>query len=336
MGENEYLCGHKGTGVSIRPRYSFIDNMITDSNCGDESRYDEVLSTTGRLLADTSGIGGLWLSDGGGEPLPSASDIKRIVGLCRALIFPGFFGDANATERNLAFHVGLWLEELHRLLSVQIAAGICFGAGAGCPPLKKLRRDSSAMATSFIETLPELRRLLMADAEATFRGDPAAISVNEVVFCYPGLKATANYRIAHELYRLGAQVVPRMITEMAHSETGIDIHPGATIGEGLMIDHGSGVVIGATAIIGRNVRIYQGVTLGARSFPTDEDGNAIKGIARHPVIGDDVVIYSNSTLLGRINVGNGAVIGGNLWITSDIAPGERIIQAPASDKIIRK
>lgn len=298
-------------------------------------RYDEALATSGRLMSDTSAMGRLWLSNESGEPLPSAAAIKRIVELCRALIFPGFFGEADATERNLAFHVGLWLEELHRLLSVQIAAGICFGSGAGCPPLNKLRKVSSEMATAFIESLPELRRLLIADAEATFLGDPAAVSVNEVVFCYPGLKATANYRIAHELYRLGAEVVPRMITEMAHSETGIDIHPGASIGEGLMIDHGSGVVIGATAIIGRNVRIYQGVTLGARSFPTDENGQPIKGIPRHPIIGDDVVIYANSTLLGRINVGTGAIIGGNLWITTDIAPGERIVQSPAADQVSR-
>ncbi|MBD5346545.1 MAG: serine acetyltransferase [Bacteroides sp.] len=310
--------------------------MITDSTCDAERRYNEVLSATGSALADTASIGNLWLSGGGGEPLPSAADIKRIVSLCRALVFPGFFGDADATERNLTFHVGLWLEELHRLLTVQAAAGACFGAGTGCPPLRKLREKSSAIATAFIERLPELRRLLMADAEATFNGDPAAESVNEVVFCYPGLKATANYRIAHELFILGVPVVPRMITEMAHSETGIDIHPGAQIGEGLMIDHGTGVVIGATAIIGRGVRIYQGVTLGARSFPTDSDGNAIKGIARHPVIGDGVVIYSNSTLLGRITVGAGAVIGGNLWITEDVAPGERILQAPSANKIIRK
>lgn len=310
--------------------------MTTDSTRSHGSRYDEALGTALSLLAVKGGDGGLWLSDGCGEPLPSAPDIKRIVALCRALIFPGFFGDSPATGRNITFHIGLWLEELHKLLSVQIAAGICFGAGDGCPPLDILRRRSQAMATSFVERLPELRRLLMADAEATYRGDPAAESVNEVVFCYPGLKATANYRIAHELYLLGAPVVPRMITEMAHSETGIDIHPGARIGEGLMIDHGTGVVVGATAVIGRGVRIYQGVTLGARSFPTDPEGNPIKGIPRHPVIGDNVVIYSNSTLLGRITVGDGAVIGGNLWVTEDVAPGERIHQAPSEVKIIRK
>lgn len=185
-----------------------------------------------------------------------------------------------------------------------------------------------------ISSLPELRETLIADAEAIYRGDPAAVSVKEVVYSYPGLKAIVNYRIAHKLHELGVAVLPRMITEMAHSETGIDIHPAATIGAGLMIDHGTGVVVGATARIGRNVRLYQGVTLGAKSFPTDEEGNAVKGIARHPVIGDNVVIYSNTTLLGRIHIGEGAVIGGNLWVTFDVAAGEKIVQA-RPDNIVR-
>lgn len=297
--------------------------MSKESSCGAGRRYDDILGLTGSRLADSAGLGSLWLSRNGDGPLPSATDIKRIISLCRSLVFPGFFGDDRTTGRNLPFHVGLWLEELRSLLTAQIGAGFGF---SGAAPTS--REGAESLADSFIKRLPEVRRLLMADAIETFNGDPAAESVNEVVFCYPGLKATANYRFAHELYRLGVPVVPRMITEMAHSETGIDIHPGAEIGEGLMIDHGTGVVIGATAIIGCRVRIYQGVTLGARSFPTDSDGNPIKGIKRHPVIGDDVVIYSNSTLLGRITVGSGAVIGGNLWVTADVAPGQRITQTP--------
>lgn len=297
--------------------------MSKESSCGAGRRYDDILGLTGSRLADSAGLGSLWLSRNGDGPLPSATDIKRIVSLCRSLVFPGFFGDDRTTGRNLPFHVGLWLEELRSLLTTQIGAG--FGFSGAAPTSREM---AESLADSFIGRLPEVRRLLMADAIATYNGDPAAESVNEVVFCYPGLKATANYRFAHELYRLGVPVVPRMITEMAHSETGIDIHPGAEIGEGLMIDHGTGVVIGATAIIGCRVRIYQGVTLGARSFPTDSDGNPIKGIKRHPVIGDDVVIYSNSTLLGRITVGSGAVIGGNLWVTNDVAPGQRITQTP--------
>lgn len=290
------------------------------------SSYDQALADARAKLTDIASIEGLWLSDGSGEPLPSASEIKRIISLSRALVFPGFFGDSATTERNLNFRVGLSLEELHGLLVGQIAAGICFNDDSGCPPLSALRRRSEETATQYIQMLPEIRDFLMADARATYHGDPAAESVNEVVFCYPGLKATANYRFAHALHSLGVPVVPRMITEMAHSETGIDIHPAAKIGGGLMIDHGTGVVIGATCIIGERVRIYQGVTLGARSFPTDAHGDPIKGQPRHPHIGNDVVIYANSTLLGRITVGDGAVIGGNLWVTEDVAPGARLIQ----------
>lgn len=158
-------------------------------------------------------------------------------------------------------------------------------------------------------------------------GDPAATSTHEVITCYPGVKATMSHRIAHELVTLGVPVLPRMISEQAHSDTGIDIHPGATIGKAFVIDHGTGVVVGATAIIGDRVKIYQGVTLGARSFVTDDSNNPVKGIPRHPIIGNDVVIYANSTILGRVSVGDGAVIGGNLWVTRDVAPGEKLIQA---------
>ncbi|MDE6116542.1 MAG: serine acetyltransferase, partial [Duncaniella sp.] len=157
------------------------------------------------------------------------------------------------------------------------------------------------------------------------------VSTHEVIACYPGVRATMSHRIAHELLKLNVPIVPRMISEQAHSETGIDIHPGAEIGEGFVIDHGTGVVIGATAILGKNVKLYQGVTLGARSFVTDDSNNPVKGIPRHPIIGDNVVIYANSTILGRITIGDNAVIGGNLWVTRDVAPGEKLIQAKADN-----
>ena len=159
-----------------------------------------------------------------------------------------------------------------------------------------------------------------------FRSDPAAHSQAEIIFCYPGLRAICNYRIAHKLLELDVPFIPRIISEMAHSETGIDIHPAAKIGLSFTIDHGTGVVIGATSIIGNNVTIYQGVTLGAKNFPLDDDGNPIKGIPRHPIIGDNVIIYSNATILGRITIGDNAVIGGNLWVTQDVAPGSRVQQ----------
>lgn len=188
---------------------------------------------------------------------------------------------------------------------------------------------SRAIVARFAQELPRLRRLLDSDVEAAFRGDPAARDVDEVLLCYPGILAMICHRIAHELSRLALPLVARMIAEFAHSETGIDIHPGATIGEGFFIDHGTGVVIGETAVIGDRVRLYQAVTLGARSFPTDADGALTKGIARHPIIEDDVVIYAGATILGRVTVGQGAVIGGNVWLTEDIAAGSVIHQASA-------
>ena len=171
--------------------------------------------------------------------------------------------------------------------------------------------------------------MLATDVQAAYEGDPAATSPDEAIFCYPGVLAVTNYRLAHELYAQEVPLIPRMITEHAHSITGIDIHPGATIGEGFFIDHGSGVVIGETSTIGSRVRLYQGVTLGAKSFPLDEDGNPIKGIKRHPIVEDDVIIYSEATILGRVTIGRGSVIGGNVWLTRDVAPDSVVTQAQA-------
>jgi serine O-acetyltransferase len=182
------------------------------------------------------------------------------------------------------------------------------------------------VAIEFIHRLPKLRSILTTDVEAAYNGDPAAENYGEVICCYPAIKAISNYRMAHELMTLGVPLIPRIITEMAHSETGIDIHPGAQIGHHFTIDHGTGVVIGATCIIGNNVKLYQGVTLGAKSFPLDDDGNPIKGIPRHPIIEDDVTIYSNATVLGRITIGRGATIGGNIWITESLEPGAKVVQ----------
>lgn len=183
------------------------------------------------------------------------------------------------------------------------------------------------LTEKFIERLPDLRRLLAFDAKAAYIGDPAAKSIAETIFCYPSIMAMTYHRIAHELYTLGVPLIPRIISEMAHSRTGIDIHPGARIGEYFFIDHGTGTVIGETCVIGNNVRIYQGVTLGAKSFPLDDNGNPIKDIPRHPVVEDDVIIYSGATVLGRIVIGKGSEIGGNVWITEPVPPGTKVIQA---------
>ena len=261
--------------------------------------------------------------------VPSHRAVHRIVDLCRSMLFPGFFGESSVSRSGVAYHIGVAAEELMSLLTSQIVASLSFCSGCGNHSGKAVLK-----ARDFILQLPEMRRVLTADVEATYAGDPAATSVEEVIFSYPGVRATISYRIAHALTLLDVPVLPRMVSEMAHSETGIDIHPAASIGEGLMIDHGTGVVIGATAIIGRNVKIYQGVTLGARSFVRDAGNNPVKGLPRHPIVGDNVVIYSNTTVLGRITIGEGAVIGGNLWVTESVAPGERLVQAPA-DNIVR-
>ncbi len=199
--------------------------------------------------------------------------------------------------------------------------------------LKTVRKRLEALTgdeicEAFLETLPEIRRLLETDVEAIAGADPAAGSLREIVYCYPAVTAMLHYRTAHELHRLGVPVIPRMITEHAHSVTGIDIHPAARIGEGFAIDHGTGVVIGETTIIGNNVTIYQGVTLGARNFRYDEAGRPINQ-PRHPILEDGVTVYSNATILGRITIGEGSVIGGNVWLTHSVPPHSRILQGSA-------
>ena len=282
------------------------------------------------------------------EPLPQQNIIAEIITLSRSLLFPGFFSDCDVNSFNLEFMIGMQCERLKTALENQILAGFMLvgattghtsdasscsrvSSAASDASVEALRLKAETMAADFIANLPELRTVLHTDVEAMYLGDHAAVSYEEVIYCYPAIKAIINYRIAHQLYVQGVPVIPRMISEMAHSETGIDIHPGATIGKYFAIDHGTGVVIGATAIIGENVKLYQGVTLGAKSFTLDENNNPVKGIPRHPIIGDNVVIYSNATILGRITIGSNAVIGGNIWVTTDVAEGEKLIQAKANN-----
>jgi serine O-acetyltransferase len=189
-----------------------------------------------------------------------------------------------------------------------------------------LQTKAETLSEAFISSLPDMRCFLATDAEAAFNGDPAAKNTNEVIFCYPGFRAICNYRIAHQLYILGVPFIPRIITEMAHSETGIDIHPGAQIGHYFSIDHGTGTVIGETSVIGDHVRIFQGVSLAGEKLPPDENGNAIRNIPRHPILDDYVTVYSNATLIGRIHIGKGATICGNVWVTSDVPAGANISQ----------
>jgi serine O-acetyltransferase len=268
------------------------------------------------------------------ERMPSINNLQEIVQLCRSVLFPGYFDDAALDSDTLLYHIGLSIDRLKLLLTEQMKAGICFESEH--PTDKNVCNDMEQnvvqKVNAFIAQLPEIRRKLYTDVIAAYNGDPAAKSIGEVIFCYPGIRAISNYRIAHALLKLDVPLIPRIISEMAHSETGIDIHPGAEIGDYFMIDHGTGVVIGETSVIGNNVKMYQGVTLGARSFPLDENGNPIKGIVRHPRIGNNVIIYSNSTILGNITVGDGAVIGGNLWVDSDFPARAKLSQ---DDKLKR-
>ncbi len=237
--------------------------------------------------------------------------------------FPGYFGNARISQQTMRYHTGVQVETLHELLSAQIAAGICFSRkNQACLPEKALMEKAYAFSASFIASLPQMRETLATDAEATFQNDPAARSIPEVILCYPGFRAIVNYRIAHQLYSLQVPFIPRMITEMAHSETGIDIHPGAVIGPYFCIDHGAGTVIGETSVIGKHVRIFQGVSLAGEKLLPDEQGNTVRGVQRHPRLDDYVTVYSNATLWGKIHIGEGATICGNVWITEDVPAGK--------------
>lgn len=294
-----------------------------------------LLTTLAQELSSPESLCGLFHEHQDGDPLPSQPALAELMELCRSILFPGFYGKSNVNNQNLVFYTGVALERLYGVLCEQIQAGLCFATGWNeieaygntYVTAQDLRRQKATeLSRQFVAKLPALRQTLATDVEAAYLGDPAAESYGEVISCYPVIKALSNYRVAHELLLLGVPLIPRIITEMAHSETGIDIHPGATIGDHFTIDHGTGVVIGATCIIGNHVKLYQGVTLGAKSFPLDEEGHPIKGIPRHPILEDNVIVYANSTILGRITIGHDAVIGGNIWVTDDVEPCTRILQ----------
>ncbi len=262
-----------------------------------------------------------------GEPLPSNKKIAQIINLVRELLFPGYFGNTTLRKGTTEHYMGVYVDELYDLLNREIFACMCFECDEeSIGKVEKHRSKAEENTIALIEFLPEMRRLLVTDVEATFLNDPAAKNFGEVIFSYPGIRAITNYRLAHKLVELQVPLLPRIIAEMAHSETGIDIHPRARIGESFTIDHGTGVVIGSTCIIGNNVKVYQGVTLGAKSFPLDEKGNPIKGVPRHPIVEDDVVIYAGATILGRVTIGKGSVIGGNVWVTTDLPANSRVAQ----------
>lgn len=268
-------------------------------------------------------------SSGGCHPnLPSQGSLARLVDDLRSVLFPGYFGTtAELSAEALQYHVGSTLDRVVRRLIEQVRRAFCFTCDERSDtPCRSCEERARVVSAAFVSRLPDVRIRLASDVRAAYRGDPAATGPAEIILCYPAIYALMCHRTAHELHRLQVPLLPRMLTEHAHAKTGIDIHPGAEIGEECFIDHGTGVVIGETAVIGRRVRLYQGVTLGARTFPMDADGHLIKGIARHPILEDDVVIYGGATVLGRIRIGAGSVIGGNVWLTHSVPPGSRVLQ----------
>ncbi len=260
------------------------------------------------------------------KQLPSSNSLQTILDKIRAIMFPGYFGNPLVNTNSLQYHTGVNLEQVYKLLSEQIYFALSFENED--INTQQAKENASTFAITFIDKLPEIKRLLSTDVKAILDGDPAAKSLGEIIFCYPAMRALLNHRVAHELLKLRIPLIPRIMSELAHAETGIDIHPGAQIGEYFSIDHGTGVVIGQTSIIGSHVRLYQGVTLGAKSFSLDEAGNPID-LPRHPILEDYVTVYSNSTILGRITIGKGTTVGGNIWLTHGVPPNSKILQSKA-------
>lgn len=286
------------------------------------------LGEVSKALCHPSSLDKVWQETMADSPMPALPVLEEIMARLRVALFPGFFGRAKVWRESIEYHVSANLDSIYRLLSEQIRRGYCFACKE-----QDLCRDCEARgkegAMRLIDALPKIRDLLVTDTQAAYEGDPAATSAGETVFCYPSMWTMIHHRIAHELYKNKVPLIPRIISEMAHSRTGIDIHPGAQIGEYFFIDHGTGVVIGETCIIGKHCRLYQGVTLGALSFPKNADGTLVKGNLRHPILEDNVTVYAGATILGRITVGEGAVIGGNVWVTSDVPPHTTLTQEKA-------
>jgi len=269
------------------------------------------------------------LREAGLRELPSRDVLQQILSeLCGAL-FPMRLGPQDLREESEDYYVGHTLDAALNQLLIQVQLELLYAARQQSESFNEteLKIQANNIVRLFASALPRLRRILDIDVQAAYQGDPAARSVDEVLLCYPGILAIIYHRLAHTLYELGTPLLARIVAELAHSSTGIDIHPGAQIGSGFFIDHGTGVVIGETAVIGERVRVYQAVTLGAKTFPTDETGALQKGLPRHPIVEDDVVIYAGATVLGRITIGKGSTIGGNVWLTRSVPPGSSITQA---------
>ena len=295
------------------------NKLSTDKN----EEISAVLNSTVKKLS-TADIDNYEYIPQNESPLPSVAKLKEIIDLIRVLVFPGYFGSSVLRQATIPFSTGGNLEKLFELVFEQIFNVLNYINHESNGT--KYRDEAIETTLDFIKQLPEIRRLLATDVKATFDGDPAAKNFGEIIFAYPTIRALINYRVAHQLHVLNVPLIPRIISEQAHSETGIDIHPGAKIGEFFCIDHGTGVVIGETCIIGNHVKLFQGVTLGAKKFTLDESGNPLKDEPRHPILEDNVTIYSNASILGRITIGHDTIVGGNIWLTKSVKPHSKILQ----------
>lgn len=266
-------------------------------------------------------------SEAGGREFPSRDAIIQIMDDLKSALFPMRLGPTDLRRESEDYYVGYTLEKALHSLTTQAALELRYQMRHDGVDEAEVQKRAVEAINNLAQALPDIRRLLDSDVLAAYYGDPAARSVDEVLLCYPGVQAMIYHRIAHQLYKQGLPLLARISSELAHGETGIDIHPGAQIGGSFFIDHGTGVVIGETTIIGERVRIYQAVTLGAKRFPTAEDGSLQKGLPRHPLVEDDVVIYAGATILGRVTLGKGCVIGGNVWLTTDVPAGGQVTQA---------
>ena len=285
---------------------------------------EEILSRNIGLLSKSSTDEDRMVPVGTGA-FPSLDCLREVISLVKSIIFPDFFNRRRNSCVTRAHYIGVGVDKLYTLLKQEIEKGLRFDETIEAGDTEA---DATRLALEFINTLPEIKRLLLTDVEAMFNNDPAVENFGEIILCYPVVQAMVHYRVAHSLLKLGMPVIPRIITELAHSDTGIDIHPGAQIGEYFSIDHGTGVVIGETCVIGDHVTLYQGVTLGAKNFSLDSNGRPVN-LPRHPIIEDNVTIYSNATVLGRITIGHDSIIGGNIWLTNSVPPHSRILQRKA-------
>lgn len=291
--------------------------------CWNEQKSRQVTEAVCATYQDERGINHLDDSN-----MPQSSQVLEALELLLEILFPGYTGKHTVRRSGLTFAVGDLINNVYVILNEQVKRAFAYRCKVTCCTDCNCFRMADEATIRLLEKLPDIREILKTDVQAALDGDPAAKSSDEVVISYPGQRAIAVQRIAHELYAAQVPLIPRIMSEYAHTVTGIDIHPGATIGRSFFIDHGTGVVIGETAVIGEMVKIYQGVTLGALSFPHDESGNLIKGTKRHPNIEDNVTIYAGATILGNITIGRDSVVGGNVWLTDSVPPGTKITIAP--------